>query len=204
MAAAVDPTTGSSPTKGERTQRRLLELAVERFGAEGFRRTSVSAVAREAGVTQAAVYAYFANKEALFEAAVDADAEALVQAAEAAIDPADPLRERLLTMFAHLLDGLAEHPLTTRVLGGKEPEVINRLLALPVLQRIEAALTVDLAAGQQDGTVARTAPAEQLAEGILTIVLTLLMARVQVGPETSAQRMGAVIAVLDAVFRPDG
>lgn len=191
------------PSKGERTRQRLLDIAVERFGAEGFRRTSVSGIAREAGVTQAAVYAYFANKEALFEAAVDEDAEGLVQDAEAAIDPDQPLRDRLLTMYVHLMAGLEDHPLTTRVLGGQEAEVIHRLLTLPVLQRIEAALTVDIEAGQRDGTVYRGAPPSVLAEGLLTIVLTLLMARVQVGSETTAQRQGPIVAVLDAVFRPE-
>jgi AcrR family transcriptional regulator len=199
--ADADTPVDAPPRKGERTRSQILEVAVERFGAEGFRRTSVSAIAREVGITQAAVYAYFANKEALFEAAVDADAEDLVQDAEAAIDTSQPLRDRLLTMYAHLMTGMDEHPLTGRVLGGQEPEVINRLLTLPVLQRIEAALTVDLAAGQEEGTVARTAEPAVLAEGLLTVVLTLMMARMQVGAETTAQRQLPVIAVLDAVFR---
>jgi AcrR family transcriptional regulator len=202
VASPLDAETGALPSKGERTRSRILEIAVERFGAEGFRRTSVSAIARDAGITQAAVYAYFANKEALFEASVDADAEGLVQDAETAIDPSEPLRDRLLTMFLQLTLGLDDHPLTSRVLGGQEPEVINRLLTLPVLQRIEAALTVDVEAGQADGTVYRGAEPAVLAEGVLTMVLTILMAQIQVGRETSAQRQGSIIAVLDAVFRP--
>ena len=64
-------------TKGDRTRRRLLDLAVRRFAADGYRRTSVSDIARDADLTPAAVYAYFAGKEALFQAAVDADASAL-------------------------------------------------------------------------------------------------------------------------------
>jgi AcrR family transcriptional regulator len=202
VVSPLDAEPGALPSKGERTRSRILEIAVERFGAEGFRRTSVSAIAREVGITQAAVYAYFANKEALFEASVDADAEGLVQDAEAAIDPTQPLRDRLLTMFLQLTLELPNHALTSRVLGGQEPEVINRLLTLPVLQRIEAALTVDIAAGQDDGTVYRGAEPAVLAEGVLTMVLTILMAQIQVGHETSARRQDSIIAVLDAVFRP--
>jgi len=194
---------GAAPSKGERTRQRLLQIAVERFGAAGFRRTSVSAIARQAGITQAAVYTYFANKEALFEAAVDEDAEALVQHAEASIDPSLGVRERLLLMILHLRSGLDSHPLTTRVLGGKEPEVINRLLTLPVLQRLEAGLTLDLEAAQQDGTVSQAIDPPVVAEGVLTIVLTLLMAGIQVGEQTSTQRQVAVIAVLDALFRSE-
>ncbi|MDZ7732074.1 MAG: helix-turn-helix domain-containing protein [Acidimicrobiia bacterium] len=88
------PTDGrTDETKGERTRRRLLEIAVEQFGRRGFRGTSVSEIAREAGLTQAAVYAYFDNKTALFDAAVDADADAIIRRAEAEtadVEPAAP------------------------------------------------------------------------------------------------------------------
>ena len=41
---------------------------------QGYRTTSVSEIARAAGLTQATAYAYFDNKESLFVAAVDVDA----------------------------------------------------------------------------------------------------------------------------------
>jgi AcrR family transcriptional regulator len=34
-------------TKGERTRQRLLEAAIQRFAADGYRRTSVSDIARD-------------------------------------------------------------------------------------------------------------------------------------------------------------
>ena len=75
----------ASSTKGDRTRSLLLEIAVRRFALDGYRRTSVSDIAREAHLSPAAVYAYFTGKEALFEAAVDLDAGALVDRARAAI-----------------------------------------------------------------------------------------------------------------------
>ncbi|MBK9972033.1 MAG: helix-turn-helix transcriptional regulator [Acidimicrobiaceae bacterium] len=50
-------------TKGERTRERLLRAAVDRFGSTGFRATSVSQLSRDAGLTPAAAYAYFDDKE---------------------------------------------------------------------------------------------------------------------------------------------
>ena len=70
--------TSATRTKGERTRARILEAAVERFGANGFRPTSVAAIARDAGVSAAAPFAYWPSKEALFDAAVDADARAVI------------------------------------------------------------------------------------------------------------------------------
>src|SRR6266545_4993894 len=47
--AAVTEIQTLVPGKGERTRQRLLDIAVRRFAADGFRRTSVSDIAREAG-----------------------------------------------------------------------------------------------------------------------------------------------------------
>src|SRR5215207_315173 len=140
-------------TKGERTRRRLLELAVRRFADDGYRATSVSAIAREAGVTQAAVYAYFANKEALFEAAVDLDAAQLIAGAREQVDEDLPLVALLPALLLHLRLGVEDHRLARRVLAGQEPEVIHRLVDLPALQEITAELSKDLREEQSAGQV---------------------------------------------------
>src|SRR5947199_3926940 len=69
----------SELSKGERTSRAILKAAIERFGRDGYRATSVTDIARDAGVGGTVAYAYFPNKEALFLAAVDEDAAAVIQ-----------------------------------------------------------------------------------------------------------------------------
>ncbi len=127
---------GTGETKGERTRRRLLEIAVERFGTQGYKATSVSEIARAAGLTQAAVYAYFESKEQLFDAAVDADAEAAILAAAdgVATTPASQLVPMVLVL---LVGGLGNHPLAERVLAGKEPDTLPRLVDLPARASVE-------------------------------------------------------------------
>jgi AcrR family transcriptional regulator len=190
--------------KGERTRRRLLDIAVRRFSADGYRRASVSAVAREAGLTPAAAYAYFPNKEALFEAAVDADAEGLIAAARLAAGNGS-VRERLPMLVGSLLAGIDEHPLARRVLAGHEPEVIGRLLDLPAvvgLRRETAELIVE---GQRDGSVRTDIDPQTVALGLETVVLALLMAGEQAAAgahELLEERASGVVAVLDAALRP--
>lgn len=121
-------------TKGERTRRRLLEIAVDRFGRRGFRATSVSEIAREAGLTQAAAYAYFDGKDALFAAAVDTDASDLLDQAGAQVE-ATPVDVLIPTIIVVLVVGLEDHPLTKRVLAGQEPEALPRLVDLPAVER---------------------------------------------------------------------
>ena len=187
-------------TKGERTRARLLEVAVRRFAAEGFRRTSVAAVAEEAGVTPAAVYAYFPGKEGLFEAAVDADAAALISEASAGIDDRELVsgEPRLLPA---LMESLERHRLARRVLAGQEPEVIDRLLSIPALLDLRQRLTDALVAGQEAGAVRPDIDPKDIAIGLETLTLALLMAWLAV-PDIGDERQHGVEAVYRAVLQP--
>src|SRR5579864_1945904 len=112
----------SSASKGDRTRHALLEAAIVRFAREGYRGTSVADVCRDAGLSTTASYPYFANKEALFVAAVDEDVAGLIDAAVSLflLDPEpDEWGGR---MMAALLAHLKDHPLAERILRGLEPE----------------------------------------------------------------------------------
>ena len=189
-------------TKGERTRARLLEVAVRRFATDGYRRTSVAAVAEEAGVTAAAVYAYFPGKEGLFEAAVDADAAALLSEASADLDDQDLVAGDLALVVA-LLAGLEHHRLARRVLAGQEPDVIDRLLAIPALLELRQRLAEAIAAGQATGRVRSDIDPKIVAVGLETLTLALLMARLKVSQGGEERRQG-IEAVIAAVLRPPG
>jgi AcrR family transcriptional regulator len=188
-------------TKGERTRRRLLDLAVRRFADEGYRATSVSAIARDAGVTQAAVYAYFANKEALFEAAVDLDAAELIAGARAGLDETLPLVDLIPGLLLQLRLGVEHHRLARRVLAGQEPEVIHRLADLPALQDITAELAGLLKEAKARAEIPAEVGVDDLAVGIETVVLSLLMSSVQV-PLEADNRVPAILAVFQTLLRP--
>jgi len=51
------------------TQARILEAAAGLFGARGYERTSITAIAKRAGVSRAAVFWHFGDKETLFQEA---------------------------------------------------------------------------------------------------------------------------------------
>jgi AcrR family transcriptional regulator len=188
-------------TKGDRTRQRLLEIAVRRFAADGFRRTSVSDIARDADLTPAAVYAYFTGKDALFQAAVDADASALIETSRAAVAGL-PMREGVGTMVSVLGERVADHPLAARVLSGQEPEVIDRLLDLPSLRRLTDEVAAGIALAQEAGEIRADVDARIVAEGLESIVLSLLMSALQAGVTPSSRRATAARAVLDAALRP--
>jgi AcrR family transcriptional regulator len=77
------------------TPERILAAGFARFARYGFRRTSMEDLAAEAGVSRAALYLQFRNKEEIFRRLSEAlHGETLAQA-EAALQRSEPLVERL-------------------------------------------------------------------------------------------------------------
>ena len=105
----------------------------------------------------------------------------------------------MLTTVATLL---AEHPLAARVLAGREPDVIDRLLDLPSLHEFTADLAEDIRSAQGDGEIRADIDATVIAQGLEAIVLSLLMGALQAGLDAASSRAVAARAFLDAVLRP--
>src|SRR5436189_5748479 len=104
-------------TKGEHTRAAILDAAIARFGRDGYRATSVAAIARDASVGGTVAYAYFPSKEALFLAAVDEDAAGVIEVGLSRVmtDPtADDWRQ---TLIFTLVGALEHHPLARRLLA---------------------------------------------------------------------------------------
>lgn len=198
-----DPTEGrpGHGPKGARTRSVLLEGAVRRFAADGYRGTSVSDVARDAGLTPAAVYAYFDGKEDLFTAAVDADAAGLIRGALAPVldGTFDGEWGSLITA---LLDGMGDHPLARRILSGLEPEHTVRLIDIPALSDLRRAIADRLREGVSLGTVRPDVDPDLMAWGLETTVMSLLIAVLQTGVPATGERAEGVVALLHAALRP--
>ena len=70
--------------KGEATKQQLLELAKAEFLEKGYNRASVRNIAKTAGLTTGAVFRYYPDKAALFDALVAEAADTLVNQFKAA------------------------------------------------------------------------------------------------------------------------
>ena len=190
-------------TKGERTRQRLLELAVDRFGAQGYRQTSVSEIARAAGLTQATVYAYFENKQALFVAALDADASALVLEAGGRAE-GTPITQLPLAFLVELFEGVHDHPLSRRVLAGQETEThaFPELIDLPAVRLATNEIVERLRDAQRRGEVRPDLDPEQIGAGMEAIILSILVATVQLGELGTERRQRGIVAAFAAMLDP--
>lgn len=189
-------------TKGEQTRHTILEAAIARFGHDGYRATSVAHIARDAGVGGTVPYTYFADKEALFLAAIDEDAAGVINEGLAgAFEGPDLLDWRESLLFA-LVSAVERHPLAKRLLAGLEPEVTARVLEIPALTELRKACTERLRSEQVTGAVRSDIDPAVIANGVVAIVLSLLMSVVQLGTEAAGPYSNDVTAVFHAALNP--
>jgi AcrR family transcriptional regulator len=188
--------------KGAQTREAILEAAIERFGRDGYRSTSVAEIARDAGVGGTVTYAYFPNKEALFLAALDEDAAAVIREGVSSIfeEPGDAAwRQQLIVT---LLAAVDRHRLARRVLAGLEPHVTGRMLELPALAELRKACAEKLRAEQLAGTVRPDIDPAAIGSGAVVIVISLLMSILQFGPDGTTVYGADVLALFDAALDP--
>ncbi len=184
-------------TKGERTRERLLKVAVERFGTHGYRSTSVSQLSRDAGLTPAAAYAYFEDKETFWQAAINTDLDSL--RTEMISSVARSERPIVDYMFA-LVAGLQGHALARRVLVEGSPRDLQQVLTHPLFATTTKLVAEGLAARQVAGTLPASANPEQLALAMETVSFALVLAVVRAGMKGVRERVDSVVELMDAAM----
>lgn len=191
-------------TKGDRTRQALIDAAVLRFAREGSRGTSVADICRDAGLSTTASYPYFANKEALFVAAVDEDVAGLIDDAVSLVTLEEEPDQWGLVMMRALVAHLDDHPLAGRILRGLEPDFTMRLLQIPALEELRKTVTELIREQQLTGQVRRDIEPGETANGMVVIVISLLMVTMQTGADAAGfdQVAADVESVLHAATRP--
>ena len=111
------------------TRRNLLDAAITEFSSYGLAGGRVDRIAHAAGANKRAIYDYYGDKQALFEAAVSHVAQSLIEAVP--LDPSD-----LAAYAGVLFDYLLVHPEARRLLGwrrlerpGAAPRLAERFFA---------------------------------------------------------------------------
>jgi AcrR family transcriptional regulator len=93
-------TTSPAPTSGKKaaTQARILDSALTLFARRGFEATSITAIARRAGVSRAAVFWHFGDKQHLFQEACRQMLQPFIEELAKSLGEDDP-RQRLFQLF---------------------------------------------------------------------------------------------------------
>jgi AcrR family transcriptional regulator len=91
--------------RSEETRSAILNAARKRFGAEGFERTTIRAVATDAGIDPSMVMRYYGSKDGLFAAATDVE----LQLPDLREVPRSRLGDALIRHWVELWEGDLAH-----------------------------------------------------------------------------------------------
>lgn len=102
---AITPATA----RGDDRQAQLLEIASRLFARNGFKGTSLRAIAEEAQITKAALYYHFPNKEALYHKIVFESFERLIASVKEAMATAGSAEQQVRAFMLTTARYFQEH-----------------------------------------------------------------------------------------------
>ena len=108
---------GNRPANGHAAQQRICEAAFACFKRLGIGRTTMSDVAREAGITRPTLYKYFRNKEDVLYTAVDRAAYVFAESVVAHARRFSSLEERIIETIVYVVSEFPRAPNLSLVLG---------------------------------------------------------------------------------------
>ncbi|WP_431924409.1 TetR family transcriptional regulator [Nonomuraea jabiensis] len=90
---------------GAANRQRIMEAAAARFGAEGFQRATIKAIAIDAGVDPAMIYYFFGGKQGLYEAVLNSYSPQRDPVGELLSEGVERFGERLVRRFLEVTEG---------------------------------------------------------------------------------------------------
>lgn len=122
VKAQLDELIGPVDVGDSKSRRRLhiLRVATELFARQGYRKTSVDEVARQAGIAKGTVYTYYATKSELLIAAVCLEKREHLSEVVELMDPERPAVERLRGWLMAILLMPSRMPLTAALVRGDQ------------------------------------------------------------------------------------
>ena len=124
LALAFDPDVQPAD---DALSERILDAALELAAASGLRRLTMDDVARRAGVGRMTVYRRFGSHARLVDTLTVRECRRCLDRIAGALDPSQPMDERLASLLVATLEVIREHPLLER-LARVEPEALLREL----------------------------------------------------------------------------
>ncbi len=138
---------GNPPRDESEARARLCSATLRCIARTGFPKTSMSDIAKEAGVTRPTLYKYFSNKTAVFTAAIDAVALDFARSVARYVSRFDTVEERIIEMIVFVVKKLPRHKYLSLVLdpecsavfgerafSEERPRELSRIVIAPVVE----------------------------------------------------------------------
>ncbi|MHA6687533.1 TetR/AcrR family transcriptional regulator [Mesorhizobium sp. A556] len=187
----------------------MLNAVVECFWRRGYEATSVRGLIDRTGITGASLYNAFGDKRALFEKALNHYVEDSVAERIRRCEKLTP-REAIGAFFAEVLKRSLADPehkgcmLVNAALDASPHDKDFRETVAAMLRRIEVFFLASVQAGQADGTVTSSIPAEDFARHLLGVLMGVrVLARVRPERELLEGVVAPALALLDDTAGPN-
>jgi AcrR family transcriptional regulator len=187
------------------TENAILDAAAECVLAFGVRRTSLSDVARRAGVSRPTVYRRWPDLRALVADLMTRELAAVFTGA-AQGSSSGPVREQAVAQFLDAARELRAHPLLTKIIQ-VDPELLQPYIfdRLGTSQRMALGFIADrIREGQRDGSIREGDATAMSATVLLCIQSLVLSARLTAGLVSPGERDAEAALLLDSYLRPGG
>lgn len=203
VAVAAHPGDGG---RVDDTENAILDAAAECVLAFGVRRTSLSDVARRAGVSRPTVYRYWPDLQALVADLMTRELGAVFTGAAQA-PPGSPgsVRERAVRQFVAAAAALRAHPLLDKIIQ-VDPELLQPYIfdRLGASQRMALGFIAELIrAGQRDGSIRAGDETAMSVTVLLSVQSLVFSARTTDALLSPAQRAAEATLLLDRYLRPE-
>ena len=96
--------------KKKQTKKAILEAAIELFGANGFESTSISQLAKKAGVGKGTVYSYFNTKHDILQAFCDGELEFIHEQLTTKSDQDSHVIDQMVTIYMAEFEYIRRNP----------------------------------------------------------------------------------------------
>jgi AcrR family transcriptional regulator len=171
------------------TRHAILEAARGRFGEAGYDRTSLRAIAADAGVDQALIVHFFGSKIGLFLAAVDLPFDAAIAIPTIVDGPRDGLGDRVARFMLAVMDNEGARATVTAIVRAatSEPEAA-RLLRDRLTHELWGPVARSLRVRQAEVRIAL------VGSQIIGLVLARYVVKVEPLASLPAQKVAAMIA----------
>ncbi|MGP3958845.1 TetR/AcrR family transcriptional regulator [Nonomuraea sp. 3N208] len=128
---------------GAANRQRIVEAAAARFGAEGFQRATIRAIAVDAGVDPAMIHYFFGSKQGLYEAVLNRYSPQRDPVGELLSEGVEHFGERLVRRFLEVTE------------GGDAADGVGALTRLAVTDREPAAKLREFIENEFAGSLAK-------------------------------------------------
>lgn len=188
-------------TESERAavQERLLSRGRDRFVRYGLNKTTVEALASDAGIGKGSFYQFFSSKEALFMAIAQREELAFRDALVTELDAIEAPREAVMTLLRAPMTRLVEHPFLSLLLDPETLSVLSLRLSPEALQANEDADREFFVGLAKDwiarGWIRRSIEPEEVFHGLSGMFLVALQ-RELLGPDAAQGAMDTIATAL--------